>query len=309
MNIVIMGGTGLIGRALSACLAGAGHGVVVLSRNPARYAGHMPGAVSLLAWDGRGTKGWAEVAECADVIVNLAGASLAGEGLIPRRWTPARKRLIRDSRLEAARAVTGALRMGGRPRVLIQASAIGYYGFGDDREVDEDSPPGKGFLAELATEWEAATDAVEEWGVRRVLIRTGVVLSRQGGALPAMALPFRLFAGGPMGHGRQVLSWIHVDDEVAAIRHLIERDDLCGPFNLTAPNPVSNNGFASELGRAMGRPAFLRAPAPVLRLALGEAADLVLRGRRVVPRRLLESGFEFSYSCLEGALKNLYRDG
>lgn len=305
MRVIVTGGTGLIGRALSASLARDGHEVIVLSRDPAR-AGNLPEGVQAVRWDARSAEGWGHLAEGAGAIVNLAGASIAGEGLVPKRWTSARKDLIRWSRLSAGRAVAEAVaRAKEKPRVVVQASGIGYYGPRGDEVVMEEDPPGRDFLAGVAQEWEASTAPVEEWDVRRVVIRTAVVLSQKGGVLPLMLLPFRFFLGGPLGSGRQWVPWIHVADEVRAIRFLMEREEARGPFNLVAPNSVTNQEFSRIAGRVLRRPSFVRAPAFALRLALGELATILLDGQRAVPQRLLDLGFAFQFPELEGALRDL----
>jgi len=301
-RVIITGGTGLIGRAVAAELAGAGCQVVVLSRRPrpAQALG-LPGGATVTGWDGHSAQGWDHLADGALAIVNLAGASLAGG-----RWTPERKRLILDSRLQAGNAVLQAVQAAGRkPQVVIQASAVGYYGRRGDEEIGEEGPAGDDFLARVCVAWEASTQAVAAMGTRHVVIRTGVVLSAAEGALPRLALPFRLFAGGRLGSGRQVLSWIHLADQAAAIRFLIEQPGAAGPFNLTAPQPVTNAEFSKLVGQVLRRPAWLPAPAFALRLALGELATTVLDGQRVVPRRLLELGFRFRFPQVALALQDL----
>ncbi len=301
MKVIITGGTGLIGRALAAELLAAGHEVVVLSRNP-RPAQGLPPEVRVERWDGRTAQGWGPLADGADAIVNLAGENIAGG-----RWTAERKRRIRQSRIDAGQAVVEAVRAAKRkPAVVAQASGIGYYGPHGDEEVTEDFPPGEDFLGRLAVEWEASTAPVESLGVRRVVVRTGVVLSREGGALPRLTLPFRFFLGGPLGSGRQWMPWIHITDEVRAIRFLLEKEDARGPYNLAAPRPVINRELARALGRVLGRPAWLPVPAPALKLLLGEMSAVLLTGQRAVPKRLLEEGFRFQWPELETALRNLY---
>ncbi len=301
MNVIITGGTGLIGRALAADLLKEGHEVIVLSRRPEAYVGRVPAGVRLERWDGRTAEGWGHLVEGADAIVNLAGENIAAG-----RWTAERKRRIRESRVHAGEAVTAAvLAAREKPRVVIQASAVGYYGPHGDEEVDEDTPPGNDFLARVAVDWEASTAPVEEHGVRRVIIRTGIVLTPEGGALARMLLPFRLGLGGPLGSGRQWFPWIHIADEVGAIRFLMENEATQGPYNLTAPNPVRQREFARALGRVLRRPAFLPVPAFALRLLFGEMADVLLTGQRAVPRRLLEAGYTFRFPDLEPALEDL----
>jgi uncharacterized protein len=303
MRVIILGGSGLIGRALTEPLAAERNEVIVLSRDPARVRGLPPGA-RCERWDGRSAAGWGNLLDGGTAVVNLAG-ELVGEG----RWTDERKRRIRDSRLHAGGAVTEAVRQaagnGRAPAVLLQASAVGYYGDAGDDEVTEDHPPGRDFLAEVSVAWEAATAEVEAHGVRRVLLRTGIVLHPDGGALPKMARPFRLGAGGALGSGRQWLPWIHWVDEIGAILFLLGSSTARGPFNLTAPQPVRNRDFAQALGRQLHRPSFFAAPAFALHLALGDMADALLHGQKAVPRRLLAAGYEFHHPALGEALRDL----
>jgi len=305
MRVLITGGTGLIGRALSADLAADGHEVIILSRAPGQSRG-LPAGVRAEGWDGRTGKGWVALADGADAIVNLAGANISGEGLLPSRWTDERKRLIRDSRLDAGQAVVDAVRQASRkPLAVIQASGIGVYGPRGDDPIAEDGPVGQDFLASFAAhEWELSTAPVEAMGVRRAVVRTGVVLSKTQGALRPMLLQFRLLAGGPIGSGKQWVSWIHLKDEARAIRFLIENQSASGPFNFVAPQSVTNAQFARTLGRVMGRPSWLSLPGFAMRAAFGEVADLLLTGQRGVPQRLADLGFQFRFPELEAALRD-----
>jgi len=299
MRVIITGGAGLIGRALTANLTADGNEVIILSRAPER-ATDLPAGVRAERWDARSADGWGGVADGCDAIVNLAGESLSA------RWTAKRKRRIRESRLNGGQAVVEAVeRARVKPRVVIQASGAGYYGPRGDEEVLEDAPAGSDFLGRTAVEWENSTDAVESLGVRRAVIRSGVVLSTTGGAFPLMLLPFRLFAGGPFGSGRQWFPWIHIADQVRAIRFLIENDAAQGPFNLTAPGPVTNADFGRALGRVLRRPSFVPAPAFALRLFLGEMSTVLLDGQRAVPRHMLDLGFTFRFPEVEAALRDL----
>jgi uncharacterized protein (TIGR01777 family) len=306
MRVVITGGTGLIGRALSANLAADGHEVIVLSRSPER-ARHLPEGVRAERWDARTAEGWGHLAEGAGAIVNLAGASLGGEGFFPTRWTADRRRVIRESRINSGRAVVEAVAQAEkRPGVVVQSSAVGYYGFHGDQMLAEEAEPGNDWAARFtAEEWETSTAPVQEMSVRRVVARTGVVLSTKGGALPRLLLPFRLFVGGPMGSGDQWYSWIHLQDQVRALRFLIETEEANGAFNLTAPNPVTNGELAKLIGGIMGRPAFVPVPGFAMRLAFGEVSDVVLKGQRALPQRLLDLGFEFQFPAAGAALKDL----
>jgi uncharacterized protein (TIGR01777 family) len=305
MRVIIPGGSGLIGRELAAGLVADGHEVIVLSRSPEQKQALLPEGVSVAGWDGKSADGWGHLAEGADAIVNFAGLSLDGGSFFPKRWTPARKQTYLESRVRPGQAVVEAIRAAEKkPRMLIQASASGYYNTGQGL-VTEDSPNGESWEAGVCREWENTTAEVEEMGVRRVITRTGLLLSTEGGAFPRLLLPFKLFAGGPMGSGRQWMPWIHHEDEVRAIRFLIEHDDASGPFNLSAPNPLTNIEFARVLGRVTRRPSFVPVPGFALKLAFGEVAELVLAGWQMVPERLQALGFSFNYPELEAALRDL----
>lgn len=298
-RVLISGGTGLIGGHVARDLAGAGYEVVVLTRRPERA--ELPPGVRAAGWDAETGDGWSEVADGAVGIVHLAGESIAGG-----RWTAAKKRRIRDSRVRSGRAVVAAIEAAERkPSWLIQASGIGYYGAHGVERVTERTARGEGFLADVAAEWEASTEPVERLGVRRAVVRTGLVLAREDGLLPRLLTPFKLGVGGPMGSGEQYMPWIHIADEVAAIRFLAEHPEANGPFNLCAPEPVTNAELARTLAAVLGRPAALRAPAFALKLALGELATEVLTGQRAVPERLEGLGFEFRFPALQPALEDL----
>ncbi len=307
MQVIVTGGTGLIGKELIKELSAHGHNVVVLTRSPENR--HVPGDAELVGWDAESSAGWGEWVEESEAIVNLAGENIAGKGLFPDRWTPGKKSRILNSRLKAGEAVREAVESAeDKPRVLIQASAIGYYGTGEE-EVTENASPGGDFLGEAAREWEGITRPLEEMGVRRAVIRTGIVLSSKGGVLPRLRLPYKFFLGGPLGTGKQWYSWIHIVEEVRAIRFLLEDEEAEGPFNLTAPNPKRNEEFGKELGKVMGRPSYLRVPELVFRSLLGDAAKLVLEGQKVKPERLEELGFQFKYPTLDKALEDLLDKG
>ena len=305
MRVIITGGTGLIGSELAKDLAADGHEVIVLSRNPDKHT--FPAGVRDEKWDSKTAAHWGHLADGADAIVNLAGEPIAGSGLLPSRWTDERKRRIRQSRIDAGTAVTEAIRAAtNKPKLLIQSSGIDYYGdVESDKIITEDAPNGDGFLADVTVDWENSTATVEEMGVRRVIIRTGIVLSTESGALPITVLPFKFFAGGPLGNGEQWWPWIHLDDEVRAIRFLLESETAVGPYNLCTPNPLKNKAFAKVIGNVMNRPAFFPTPAFALKLALGEIAAIVLDGRRAVPQKLEEAGFTFKYPQAAEALRDL----
>ena len=304
MRVVITGGSGLIGRAVAAPLAAQGHDVVVLSRDPEKVRG-LPAGVRAVRWDSHSAAGWETLLEARSAVINLAG-----EGIADGRWSEERKRRIRASRVDAGRAVVDAVRQaveeGRAPAVVVQASGIGYYGDTGEQEIGENHPPGGDFLAEVSVAWEASTAEVEALGVRRVVLRTGVVLDPNGGALAKMLPPFRLGLGGPLGGGRQWFPWIHIADEVGAILFLLATPAVSGPFNLCAPRPVQNRDFSRALAHQLHRPSLLPVPAPALRLALGELAGALLRSQRAIPRRLLAAGYRFRFPELSEALADLF---
>jgi uncharacterized protein (TIGR01777 family) len=295
-RVVVTGASGLIGGALVARLVGQGIQVDPLVRRTPR-----PGTTEI-RWDPAG--GEIDVAglEGADAVVHLAGESIAAG-----RWTGARRNAIRRSRVEGTRLLAGALaRLERRPAVLVSASAIGYYGDRGDEVLTENSPGGMGFLAEVAREWEAATQAASHGGIRVVVLRIGLVLAAKGGALPRMLLPFKLGLGGPLGSGRQYVSWIALEDLLDAIEFALTMPTLAGPVNAVAPGPVTSREFARILGRVLHRPAVLPVPALAIRLALGEMGQaLLLAGARVVPARLEAAGFRFRHPGLEAALRRV----
>ncbi|MSR62466.1 MAG: TIGR01777 family protein [Planctomycetes bacterium] len=286
MRVLLSGASGFVGSQLARRLRERGHEPLTLGRGPG----------AAYDWSSEGLE---LGVRAADAIVHLAG-----ENLFAGRWTAPRKKLLRASRTDTTRALA-KLAAVHRPGVFLSASAVGWYGASDARELDERSPRGSGFLAELCAEWEEAAEEALEAGVRTALLRTGVVLGRNGGALSKMLPPFRLGLGGPLGNGKQWVSWIHLDDLCALILWLLEQPKAAGAFNGTAPTPVTMAELARTLGHVLHRPALLPAPAPLLRLALGEVADVLLTGQRVLPRRAQEAGFRFAYPTLEPALREL----
>lgn len=298
MRIAIIGGRGLIGFALAQELRSAGHEPLLLSRRA--EANQAIQGFPLIAWDGINAAALAAILDGMDGLVNLAGESLGKS-----RWTKKRKKVLLDSRLVPSYAVEQAWQlMKSPPKVLIQGSAIGVYA-ASDQPTDEQSPLGNGFGADLCKKWEASTTGVTRYQTRHVIIRSGLVLDRKRGILPQMMLPFRLFAGGPMGTGSQWITWIHVADETRAIRTLLENDKANGAYNLTAPNPVTNANFGKEIAKALHRPYWFWIPGFLLKLALGEMSSLLLEDKRVLPRRLLSEGFSFLYPDLPSALEEL----
>lgn len=308
MRVIIAGGTGLIGRQLTKELAQHGYEVIILSRNPDKVIS-VPKGVEVVAWDGVSSQGWGDLVNEVQAVVNLSGESVSGGGLFPTRLTEERKKRIRDSRILSGKALVEAIDAAGvKPQVFVQSSAIGYYGFHEDEKLNEDSPPGDDFFAEWK-DWEKVSEPVEEMGVRRVIIRSGINFSTgSGSALNPLVLQFRLFAGGPIADGKQYISWIHEADEARAIRFLIENEDAHGAFNLTAPNPATQAEVGRAIAKTLGRPYYLPAPEFAFDLAFGEIAALVTKGQRVMPERLLEQGFEFQFPEVELALQDLLGD-
>lgn len=295
MNILLTGGTGLIGAALCRRWSADGHRLWVLSRDPAQVAARC----------GAGVEGIGSLAALQEVpldaVVNLAGAPIAD-----RPWTRARRRLLRDSRIALTDDLVAWLaQREQRPAVLISGSAVGWYGDGGERVLDEDTPPGSDFAATLCRDWEASACRAESLGIRVVRVRTGLVLAPRGGFLGRLLPAFRLGLGGPLGHGRQWMPWIHLDDQIGLIDFLLHSPDAAGPYNACAPGPVRNRAFVRALGRCLHRPVWLPAPAPVLRLALGELSGLLLGGQRAVPARAEAAGYAFRFTELESALADL----
>jgi uncharacterized protein (TIGR01777 family) len=298
MNVVIAGGTGLLGSALTAALRLGGHAVSVLTRGTARTGGQIQWSPD------RPGEPWADVVRSADVVVNLAGASLAGP-----RWTEARKTTLVRSRVDTTTALARVIAAAGTPPAFVSGSAVGFYGAHGDEPLTEEAPAGDDFLARLCVDWERAAGTLA--GATRVTwLRTGVVLSRAGGALPELARPFHFFVGGPIGSGNQYVSWIHIDDWTSLALMAIADATLAGPINLTAPHPVRNRELAQALGRALRRPSIVPAPAWPVRLALGEMADAaILNGQRVLPARAEASGYRFKYPTIGAALAAIYSAG
>lgn len=302
MRIAITGGSGFIGRRLVARLLERGDEVLVLSRRPEqarRVLGASPN-LKLLEYDPYQPQSWASALEGYEAIVNLAGEPLASS-----RWTEAKKREIRRSRVETTQALVQALAsLQQKPRVLLSSSAVGYYGSHPEGDpLTEADPPGQGFLAEVCQAWEAAARPAEELGIRLAILRTGIVLGPDGGALAQMLAPFQFFLGGPIGSGKQWVSWIHRDDWVSLACFLLQQGS--GVFNATAPNPVQMEEFCRTLGQVLARPSWLPVPAPALELLLGEAAQVVLTGQKVIPQAALQLGFPFQYPHLKEALRQL----
>jgi uncharacterized protein (TIGR01777 family) len=304
MRVFVTGGTGMVGSRIVPRLLQRGDTVVLLSRRP-EAARRQFGGCTVVAGDPALAGPWTDTLADCDAVIHLAG-----ENLFARRWNDAFKKVLRDSRVVSTQNVVEALARrprnpDGSPKVLLNASAIGYYGPHQDEELTEDSPPGDDFLARLCVEWEQAARGAEGQGARLALVRIGVVLGKESGALSKLLTPFRMGVGGPVGSGRQWMSWIHQDDLAGLFVFLLENAAAAGPVNGTAPQPVTNRDFSRALGRALHRPAFLPTPRFGLRLLLGEVADVVATGQRVLPKRALELGYGFRFPTIDEALKDL----
>ena len=292
MKIVVAGANGLIGKALLRALKARGDEVLALVRRPQE----IEGAVTL-QWDGR-DGAWASAIDGADAVVNLAGANIADH-----RWSDDFKRQVLESRTHSTKAIVEAIAKAEvKPRVLVNASAVGYYGGRGDDLVDESARPGTDFLAGVVKAWE---EEAAKAAVRSVFLRTGIVLARDGGALAKMIPPFKAFVGGPIGSGKQWMPWIHLDDEVSAILWTIDHEELKGPVNLTAPNPVTMGEFAKTLGKVLHRPSWAPVPVAALKVVVGEFATVLVEGQRTVPLQLQKSGFAFRFTDLSAALEDL----
>ncbi len=314
MNILITGGSGFIGSHLRRELVNDGHNVIITTRRQSASKDMIPWNPSDLIP--------ADMMSNIDAVINLAGESIA-----PKRWTKERKERILSSRIDTTRMLVESIRntssshprnesiptfknWGGTvmkiPKVLISASAIGYYGLHGDEYVTEDTSSASDFLADVCKKWEAEALKAQELGVRVVLVRIGSVLEANGGALPQMIIPFKFFLGGPMGSGKQWFSWIHRDDVVGIIQYALENDSIEGPVNATAPKPVTNMEFSSSLGKTLNRPSYFAVPGFVIKLAFGELGTVFLTGRRVLPAKALQSGYTFKYSELDEALRAIF---
>lgn len=297
MRLVIAGGTGFIGSALCDRLTEIGYSLVLLSQRPAPP--HTPPNRQWITWTPGKPGSWEQVVDSADGVVNLAG-----EPIPAKRWTKEQKDKIRDSRLNVTRALVTAIgKAKKKPEILLNASAIGYYGPRGDETVVEDTEPGNDFVSRLCIDWEKEAQKAESYGVRVVKLRTGIVLGKGGGALPKMVLPFKLFVGGSLGTGRQWVSWIQMEDEIGLMIHLLQKGDAAGAINATAPHPVTMIELCRTLGKVLGRPSWAPVPAFALRLLLGEMADVVLTGQRVLPTKAQQMGYNFKYTDLYEALR------
>ena len=296
MNILIAGGSGFMGSSLTKYLRSMGHRVWILTR-------HNSENENEIHWDGITTNGWGQRIGEMDAVVNLTGY-----GLEHWPWTKSQKKHFLDSRISPGRTLASAIKNSiHRPGIFIQISGINYYGAHGDTIADEGTPPASDYLAQVAVQWEAATNPVEELGVRYVAARSAVVLAANGGLFPLMALPVHLFVGGRLGGGQQAVPWIHIADQIGALRFLLENEKGRGVFNLISPTPTSNDEFMRAIATALHRPYWFPTPALLLRMVLGEMSTLVIDGRYSLPKRLLELGYEFRFPTIESALQDIFK--
>ena len=302
MKIIIAGGSGFIGQALSSHLLNSGHQVIILSRNPQRAQSLFNNKIQCLSWKDFDASSWQDELESTDVLINLTGENI---GQWP--WIKQLKKRILDSRITAGQTIVQAVEAAtNKLRLLIQASATGFYGNNNENELTEEAPEGNGFLADVCRQWEDSSAEVESMGVKRIIIRTGLVLGKNGGLLKKMILPFKFFVGGTIGSGKQILPWIHIKDQVEAIRFLIETETSPGIYNLNAPEPVNMNSFAGILAKTLKRPALFRVPEFMVKIIFGEMGrETILAGQNAVPKALSDAGYKFKYPKVKGAITDL----
>jgi hypothetical protein len=299
MKTLIIGGSGFVGSHLTPFLAGKGFDVTIMARRPERGP-RFPAEVNTLAADATKPGDWQADVPKYDLLINLAGVSVF------KRWDDAYKKLLRETRILTTRNLVDAIPDKRERKItLINTSGAGYYGFTGDEELAEDAPPGSDFLSRLARDWEAEALRAKEKDVRVIITRFGIILGKGGGALAQMTLPFRFFAGGPLGHGKQWIPWMHVEDLCRAELFLIEHDHINGPVNFTAPEPVRNVELSKAIGKALNRPAFMPAPSFMIKLVLGEFGSVILEGQRAIPKVLQDNGFSFKYPSIQEALRDL----
>lgn len=299
MKVIVAGGTGFIGKILVQRLMDKGHRVVVLSRRPELFKTETNSLFSVEYWDASHAGDWVSQIDEADAVINLTG-----EGIAEKRWSAEQKEKLKKSRLESTRALVEAISKAViRPKTLINASAVGFYGNVPEGEVTESSAKGKGFLSDLCAMWEEEALKARDYKLRVVLVRIGIVLEKGGGALQKMVPPFQAFAGGPLGSGKQYFPWVHRDDVVGAILFALDNPSIEGPVNATAPQVVTMAEFCRSLGKALGKPSWAPVPGFGLKLLLGEMAEMLLTGQKAVPQKLTQAGYHFKYASAEEALK------
>jgi uncharacterized protein len=301
-NVIITGGTGFIGSTLCHHLSQQGYNLYILSRNPNKHSKLVKNNITLLDWDAKSSRGWADEVNDITAVINLAGETISGY-----RWTEDKKRHILQSRLNAGKAIVEAIGQAKiQPKVIIQSSATGYYGDQGDIKLDENSAQGNLFISKVAQQWEDSTKSAQNNQVRHIIIRSGIVIGEGGGMLDKVSPLFKMFIGGHPGNGEQWMSWIHLNDEIAAIIHLLEKEDASGVFNLTAPNPIKAKDFFKDYGRAINRPSWIPAPEIGLKMLFGQMADeLLLASQRIYPTKLVESGFQFQFPDTKKAFIHL----
>ncbi|MDY6951497.1 MAG: TIGR01777 family oxidoreductase [Thermodesulfobacteriota bacterium] len=302
MEVLITGGLGFVGTQLSIRLLKRGHQVTVVDRSP-EPGPHAPRQVKYVSADTTVQGPWQDEVARHDAVINLAGASIF------RRWDRKTKQLISDSRVLTTGNVVEAMSRGDRARVLCSTSAVGYYGFRGDEELSEDDSPGTDFLSQVCIDWEDEAKKAADLGARVVVTRFGIVLGKTGGALGQMIPAFKRFAGGPLGSGKQWFSWIHMADLVNAFTFVFDNEDIHGPVNVCSPNPIRNKDLAKALGATLSRPSFMKTPAFMLRLVLGEFGAVLLEGQKVFPTKLLKHGFDFRHPDIKEALEDLLGEG
>jgi uncharacterized protein (TIGR01777 family) len=299
MKVLISGGTGFVGAQLTSRLIKDNYEVTILSRS-AKPTGEIPKGISYLQGDPTQQGSWQEAIKNHDAVINLAGASIFA------KWTEEHKKAIRESRVSTTRHIVEGIPSHPQKQfTFFSTSAVGYYGFCGDEELTEESPHGDDFLARIASEWEGEALKAKEMGTRVVITRFGIVMGEKGGALGQMIPLFKKFIGGPIGSGRQWFSWVHIKDLAEAFVFLMKHPEISGPVNVCAPNPVRNRDLAKALGKALRRPSFMPAPAFMIKLVLGEFGSVILEGQRVIPKRLLDSGFAFQYPEVDKALQEI----
>ncbi|MGB9639303.1 MAG: TIGR01777 family oxidoreductase [Anaerolineales bacterium] len=310
MKILIAGGSGFIGLALTSELINNGHQVTILTRKSTQTIQIVGKPVQFVHWDVSPSGEWVNLLDDHDGVINLSGENIGGKNfyeVLFKRWNAQQKQLLRSSRIQSGEALTQAIISRDRPPAFfIQASAVGYYGQHPDQVFTEESPPGNDFLANLCVDWENSTTAVEQYGVRRAVIRiAGIVMGKDGGSLPFLLLPYKFFVGGPLGNGSQWVSWIHLKDLVRGIIFLMENKNSKGAYNLCSPNPITNRDLNKIIGRTMQRPSFMPFPEFAFRLIFGEKADALLASQKQIPQRLIQEGFQFLYPTADMALKDI----
>src|SRR4051794_26887289 len=301
-RVIVTGATGMLGRRICAQLKHKGYDVVVFSRDPVKARQILPGAAEYVAWTAAERGPWARAVDGAYAVIHMAGAPVLG-----KRWTTRYKTELLDSRVVSTHGLVDAMAAAThKPRVFVCSSAVGYYGFRDATPLDESAAPGSDFLARIVIAWEQEARRANDFGIRTVMVRTGIVLDREEGGLPPMQLPFRFFVGGPILPGSQWFPWIHMDDEIGIIMFALEDERVEGPVNAVAPEPQTNRDFGKTLGKVMHRPAWLPVPRFALRILLGEVAGTLANGQRPVPNKLLDLGFRFQYRTSEQALRQIF---